>query len=832
MKDPNKQLYESIVYNLSKEVKRALNEEIQYFDAIDYEDNEDEVADIKTINQFAYSYHPKNTQELIGLIDQRIEENPKEPYLLDIDTSKITNMAGLFSYQSKIEKLDLSTWQTGNVTDMGSMFNECNNLVELDISSFDTSKVTNMRMMFYLCTKLVRLNVSGFDTSNVIYMNDMFGACKSLKELDVSNFNTSNVINMACMFAGCHLIKKLDLHNFDTSGVINMYGLFQYCISLTDLDISNFDTSNATDIHGMFSNCEQLTNIDVSHFNTSKVEDLTCMFSKCLSLTELDLSNFNTSNVESIHMMFKECKSLTELDLSNFNISKVTYMNEIFKDCELLEILNLSGWDTSRVIQMNIKGVFDGCTSLETLYTTDKKLIEQFNNTKRLSESIQNFDISGYTDDEDNIIDQQTIYDTAYKYHPKDRDELIRLIDQRIEENPIKPYLLDIDTSKIINMAEVFAGSESVEVLDLSTWNTSNVVSMSWMFGNCRSLKKLNLSSFDTSNVMYMNCMFQGCEQLTNIDLSGFNTFKVINMYSMFGKCTALKQLDLSNFNISSLQHMKSMFNYCTSLEELDLTNWDTSNIDIIYMSNIFSKCESLKTLYTSDKKLIKKFNTRKKVTESIYNFNIEDYQEDDTDIIDQDTISYIAKPKNIDEENYFFKITKPSNESLNYAQEFTETIKSILGPLKDIKISKQCLWFNRNSFYLYGTFSIRSIFGYFQEAYEYAIIDYNYDILNDKFTLNIDTEELAKMIEYCNLYGNKLTFRFSGQNQYYYKFQHTFHADDTILDGELIYPVYNNSKTKVNPEIQIEKIFKWIYKMYKAFASFIPEYITRGYYQ
>lgn len=45
----NQQLYNRIIYNISKEVKRALNEDLQKFDVTDYEDDENIIIDNQTI---------------------------------------------------------------------------------------------------------------------------------------------------------------------------------------------------------------------------------------------------------------------------------------------------------------------------------------------------------------------------------------------------------------------------------------------------------------------------------------------------------------------------------------------------------------------------------------------------------------------------------------------------------------------------------------------------------------------------------------------------------------------------------------------------------------
>ena len=102
----------------------------------------------------------------------------------------------------------------------------------------------------------------------------------------------------------------------------------------------------------------------------------------------------------------------------------------------------------SRPKEVNVDGMFNNCKSLKVVNTNDKSIKDEFDK-KRLNERIYpkqyNFDIIDYENDD--IIDHQTIYKTIYKYHPKTKDELIALIDERYEEKPYNPYLLDIDTS-------------------------------------------------------------------------------------------------------------------------------------------------------------------------------------------------------------------------------------------------------------------------------------------------------------------------------------------------------------------------------------------------
>ena len=61
------------------------------------------------------------------------------------------------------------------------------------------------------------------------------------------------------------------------------------------------------------------------------------------------------------------------------------------------------------------------------------------------------------------------------------------------------------------------------------------------MFSYCESLESIDLSSFNTNNVTNMSYMFSGCKSLESIDLSLFNTNNVTNMSHMFSHCESLK---------------------------------------------------------------------------------------------------------------------------------------------------------------------------------------------------------------------------------------------------------------------------------------------------
>lgn len=234
-----------------------------------------------------------------------------------------------------------------------------------NLSLLNTSKVTDMWGMFYNCSSLVNLDVSSFDTSSVIYMYDMFDGCSNLTSLDLSSFDTSKVIDMTWMFNNCLSLINVNLSSFNTSNVTSIEAMFQYCGSLTSLDLSTFDTSKVTHFFCMFYECSSLTSLNISSFSLDNCISMQSMFFGCGGLTSLDLSMLDTSNIIYMGYLFYGCGGLTVLDLSGFDTSKVTQMQYMFKDCDSLITIDLSSFNTA--IVTNMVAMFGNCSSLVTL---------------------------------------------------------------------------------------------------------------------------------------------------------------------------------------------------------------------------------------------------------------------------------------------------------------------------------------------------------------------------------------------------------------------------------------------------------------------------------
>ena len=183
-------------------------------------------------------------------------------------------------------------------------------------------------------------------------------------------------------------------------------------------------------------------------------EDSSDLFSEFINIVSINFNdNFDTSNATSMRQMFYHCSDLEKIDLSNFDTSRVTNMQDFISGGNKLTSLDLTSFNTSNVT---------------TMYH---------------------------------------MFSTFYRET------------QTSQSSTLKEILFSptFDTSKVVNMDDMFAGLTELETVDLSNFNTSNVTTMYHMFYNCENITIINLCSFDTVNVTNMIGMFYGTSNLSVI---------------------------------------------------------------------------------------------------------------------------------------------------------------------------------------------------------------------------------------------------------------------------------------------------------------------------
>lgn len=183
-----------------------------------------------------------------------------------------------------------------------------------------------------------------------------------------------------------------------------------------------------------------------------------------------------------------------------------------------------------------------------------------------------------------------------YKYFPKTREELDKIISQLIEERGNNADLNDVDVSKIDDFNCLFSVRNFYWFKydkrhnftefngDISNWDVSNVKSMENMFYS--SDFEGDISNWNVSNVIDMRRMFN--DSKFNGDLSNWDVSNVVNMFSMFnGSKFTGENGDISNWDVSKVIDMNYIFG--GSKFNCDLSKWKLCNN--CFDKNMFENC-------------------------------------------------------------------------------------------------------------------------------------------------------------------------------------------------------------------------------------------------
>ena len=323
-------------------------------------------------------------------------------------------------------------------------------------------------------------------------------------------------------------------------------------------NIPEADIDKTIDIDSAFAyGYQYYTDVDtlVSDFNDyvdenpTKLLNAEHMFDN--ALINMDLSSLNTSSVGNMRYMFANNMNGSEtynstrlnIDASKLDTSNVTDMSGVFMSSYLGD-LNLSSWDTSNVVDMSY--MFRDCLAS--------------------SLDISNFDTSQVTDM------GYMFYDCGVA-----TDKFI-----------LPPYF---DTSNVTNMSYMFYSSTTASKIDTSNFDMSNVRYLTGMFSKSN-IASLDVSRWDTSKVLNMSNMFYECRSLTALDLSSLDTASLQNTSDMFYNNYNLTTLNLSGWNTRKLKDTQYMFYGCSNLTTLDISDWDFTTIDTVY--RMFCSCPKL----------------------------------------------------------------------------------------------------------------------------------------------------------------------------------------------------------------------------------------------
>ena len=607
-----------------------------------------------------------------------------------------------------IEELDLSGWKTPMLWFMTLMFyNSDFKTIKLG-EGFNTSKVDELGSLFMYCNSLEKIiGLENFDTSNISNINNIFNSCKSLTSLNLSNWNTDKVTNMNDIFKDMNSLNYLDISNikYNNLKIMALETLIapKY-LYLNDSDCITFMSKflntrtepgyiYAKDISGItqatidtlaqknYTIHEQEETVVAIYTFDSNINDnvIPAMDgldeTACINVEDsidsngivtralnvlggiptgfhfyssalLSVINIKLDTVTDMSEMFKDCINLTSIhsdsECQPLNVERM------FGGCALLK--DFSIYDIDFTALTNYEGMFEGCTSLDTIrmrkvnesvfnnviladpvntVSSEEKIIittDEISETLMASLSNKGWALKNvvayYKFDSELYENYLPEFNEDFEYDIFDYVDISDNITYRfIETNNIFPTIIEFgghnnkyQESKHLSLLNIydFNGRALIDTKGMFA-NLKNVIKikgknidandMYQMFYHCNKVKSIEINNFITNRVENMTSLFCGCEQLQNLNdvIKSFDTSKVTKMFEAFGGCSQVTDLDLSHFDVSKLSGsgLQSTFSECINLNTLNLTGWTSPSVTSLYCT--FYNCKNLTSLDLSD---------------------------------------------------------------------------------------------------------------------------------------------------------------------------------------------------------------------------------------
>ena len=367
------------------------------------------------------------------------------------------------------------------------------------------------------------IDVSQITDMSYLFSNDPYSGYE-LGEFngDISRWNVSNVTTTRGMFKGAESFNQ-PIGNWDVSNVVDMCGMFARAISFNQ-PIGDWNVSNVTNMEHTFFWTESF-NQPIGDWNVSNVTTMRGMFYLAESFNQ-PIGDWDVSNVTDMQSMFYDADSFNQ-DLSKWKHKTNCNTYKIFYKCPIKEEYMPNGiWISKGVYESNMRLLTDlGDSELDQLDSIQAKSV----NSK-----------------------------IQFKYFPKTKDELVKIIKSEVEKNGWNCDLNHIDTSRITDMSYLFSGDYYSGYKlgefngDISRWNVSNVKDMESMFSYAKSFNQ-PIGDWDVSSVTNMRTMFFYADK--------FNQ-------------------PIGDWNVSNVGVMRQMFQGAKSFNQ-DLTRWKTYTIGI-----------------------------------------------------------------------------------------------------------------------------------------------------------------------------------------------------------------------------------------------------------
>ena len=425
----------------------------------------------------------------------------------------LISLDSTFKGLGELTNVTISAALTNTVTNFNSTFADCVKLTT--IPTFHTLNGTDFSNMFSGCISLAMLPLLDFGNGDAF--NGTFSGCVALPNLPTLDVRKGT--NFSNMFNGCVVLSTLP--KLATIKGTNFEDMFKGCTGLTTIE--GLDTRNGTTFTDMFTNTPKLQNITVKEkdllttvgglqFNNA---DFRYLYKSPLAdlkdVTGGSVADYqprtglNYATFASHTISFRHKGKVTEATWL-VGDALLTTTENMYLGCTALTKLNVRNDAFGNV--SNFNGMFEGCSSLTTIPTTDTSEGSSFVGTFKGCSSLTTIPL--------------------------------------------------IDTGQGTNFTDIFRGCTSLTSIPLI--NTRNGAIFAGMVRDCTSLTTIPL--FNTSSGTTFEDMFKGCSKLTTIPV--LDTGKGTTLDGLFYGCVAMTSY--TPLNTTECSSFNSMFEGCINL--------------------------------------------------------------------------------------------------------------------------------------------------------------------------------------------------------------------------------------------------------------------------
>lgn len=508
------------------------------------------------------------------------------------------------NFENSSDKLKLLTVDNfGHVGHLAlpNAFSGCTNMTTFTPGDCDTSKVTDMSGMFAYCTGLTYCDLRNLEISKVTTIDRMFQWCSQPNFLvNIDGWVGLALESMEYTFQNCTHIEYIDFSNAWIGNVTNLAHAFESCTHLTTL--SGLNTPPATSMHRTFAYCLALQYINSTNWDVSNVTDMTEAFRDCQSLATLNVANWDVSNIVSLEKTFFNCIALTDLAVTDWNIANCTNFIDFLGNTSIPTWrydLTLVAWE-QLILQPSLTVDFgystytcvsDAATAKASIESTylwtflDNGPFGCPNNSMSLS-----YNIVGVGETLTIPAGNVGIYDATIDWGDGTSSAITAYNDPNLSHTYTDAGLYDVNISGTfpkIHYENTFDGQE-LKLVAVNNLGDTGLLSLYGAFQNCANLTTFIANDCNTTSITSLGAMFKFCPSLDYVSLETMDLTNVTSTYMMFYGCTALLG-NLALFYPSNISNFSTMFYQATGFND-NITGWDVSsatNMSFMFHGNI-----------------------------------------------------------------------------------------------------------------------------------------------------------------------------------------------------------------------------------------------------